>query len=182
LFDIKDYDFDLPPGNIAQHPAQRRDESRLLILKGGVVCPKDGKFGQLVELVQPGDLLVINDTRVFPARLLGRKESGGRVELLILDYPRNFVELPGQTALTGTEVLGLLKCSKRPRPGARLVFAKELTGEILELLEGGKVRVALFFHGDFAEVMEKCGRVPLPPYIRRDEEGGNRDRERYQTV
>jgi S-adenosylmethionine:tRNA ribosyltransferase-isomerase len=182
LFDIKDYDFELPPENIAQHPVQRRDESRLLILKGGGGSLEDGKFGRLVELVQPGDLLVINDTRVFPARLIGRKESGGRVELLILDYPRDFAELPGQSDLTGTEVLGLLKCSKRPRPGARLVFAKELAGEILELLEDGKVRVALFFRGDFAEVMEKCGRVPLPPYIRREKEDGNRDRERYQTV
>ncbi len=182
MFDIIDYDFDLPLGSIAQHPVQRRDESRLLILKGGAGSPEDGKFGQLVELVQPGDLLVVNDTRVFPARLLGHKESGGRIELLILDYPRDFVDLPGQPVLLRTEVMGLLKSSKRPRPGTRLVFAEGLTGEVLEMLEDGKVRVALVFRGDFAEVMDKCGRVPLPPYIRRQEEDGSRDRERYQTV
>jgi len=182
LFDIKDYDFDLPQGSIAQHPVQRRDESRLLILRRGTGSPEDGKFCQLAELVQPGDLLVLNDTRVFPARLLGHKESGGRVELLVLDYPRDFVELPGQASQFATEVLGLLKSSKRPRSGARLVFAEGLTGEVLELLEDGKVRVALFFRGDFAEVMGKCGRVPLPPYIRREEEEGSQDRERYQTV
>lgn len=182
MFDIKDYDFDLPAASIAQHPTQRRDESRLLILRRGAEALEDGKFSQLVKLVQPGDLLVVNDTKVFPARLLGRKESGGRVELLVLDYPRDFAAIPGEAALIGTEVLGLLKSSKRPRPGSRLFFAEDLTGEVLELLEDGKVRVALFFRGDFAEVMDKCGRVPLPPYIRRGEEDGSRDRERYQTV
>jgi S-adenosylmethionine:tRNA ribosyltransferase-isomerase len=183
LFNIADYDFNLPPGSIAQHPVPRRDESRLLILKGGSGGLEDGKFSQLVELVQPGDLLVLNDTRVFPARLLGHKESGGRVELLVLDYPRDFVELPGQSGLLTTEVFGLLKSSKRPRAGAGLVFAEGLTGEVLELLADGKVRAALYFRGDFAEVMSKCGRVPLPPYIRREEDvDSNRDRERYQTV
>lgn len=182
MFDIEDYDFYLPPDSIAQHPAQRRDESRLLILKASAGQPVDGKFSQLAELVNPGDLLVVNDTRVFPARLLGRKESGGRVELLVLDYPRDFVEFAGQENPFRTEVLGLLKSSKRPRPGTGLFFADDLRGEVLELLDDGKVRAALFFRGDFAEVLNRCGRVPLPPYIRREEEDGRRDRERYQTV
>jgi S-adenosylmethionine:tRNA ribosyltransferase-isomerase len=183
LFDINDYDFDLPVEGIAQQPARRRDESRLLVLKAGEAL-RDEKFSRIIDLVQPGDLLVLNDTKVFPARLLGFKESGGRAELLVLDYPRNFVKVTGRPGWLRTEVQGLLKSSKRPKPGTTLLFADVLSGEVLELLDNGKVRAALIFRGDFAEVMEKCGRVPLPPYIRRGEEDDilALDRERYQTV
>lgn len=184
MFAITDYDFDLPPAAIAQHPTAKRDESRLLVLAGGSDAPADKKFGDLPSLFKAGDLLVINDTKVFPARLIGKKESGGRVELFILDYPRSFGEGVSAGEKNTTEILGLLKSSKGARVGGRLFFPAGLVGEVLELCGEGKIRVSLSFAGDFAEVLEACGRVPLPPYIRREEGGGGgvNDRERYQTV
>lgn len=182
MFDINDYDFQLPPESIAQHPVASRDESRLLVLDSRNHTLDDGKFGEVAELFRSGDLLVVNDTKVFPARLVGRKESGGRIELFVLDYPRFFVDEGSGVGRKKTEVLGLLKSSKGGRVGGKLMFAEGLSGEILELYGDGKVRVALAFTGDFAEVLDKCGRVPLPPYIRRTDGETAADRERYQTV
>jgi S-adenosylmethionine:tRNA ribosyltransferase-isomerase len=181
LFDINDYNFDLPSEQIAQNPVVERDESRLLILDSRNGRLTDGKFGDVVGLLQPGDLLIVNDTKVFPARLVGKKESGGRVELFILDYPRTFGADAAGAGRRKAEVLGLLKSSKGGRVGGRLIFPESLLGEILEVFSDGKVRVALTFAGDFAAVLERCGRVPLPPYIRRTDET-TADRERYQTV
>jgi len=182
MFDINDYDFHLPPECIAQYPVAERDESRLLILDSRNRTMTDGKFGDVVGLLQSGDLLLVNDTKVFPARLVGRKNSGGRVELFVLDYPRTFTDAGGRAGRRKTEVLGLLRSSKGGRVGGRLTFPEGLDGEILEVCSDGKVRVSLTFDGDFAEILEKCGRVPLPPYIRRAEGETTADRERYQTV
>jgi len=182
LFDINAYDFCLPAECIAQHPAARRDESRLLILDRRERTMTDGRFGDVVGLLRPGDLLVVNDTKVFPARLLGRKESGGRVELFVLDYPRTFAAAEVGVGRTKTEVVGLLRSSKAARVGGRLIFSRGLAGEVLEVCGDGKVRVSLTFSGDFAELLEQCGRVPLPPYIRRPGGEVAADRERYQTV
>lgn len=182
MFDINNYNFYLPPECIAQYPVAERDESRLLILDRRNCAMTDGRFADVVGLFQPGDLLVVNDTKVFPARLVGRKESGGRVEFFVLDYPRTFTDEGGGAGPRKTEVLGLLKSSKGGRVGGRLIFPGGLTGEVLEVCGDGKVRVSLAFTGDFAEVLEKCGRVPLPPYIRRTEGETTADRERYQTV
>lgn len=182
MFDICDYDFHLPPECIAQYPVVNRDESRLLILDSRNGSMTDGRFGDVVGLFQPGDLMIVNDTKVFPARLLGRKDSGGRIELFVLDYPRTFTDERGGGGRKKAEVLGLLKSSKGGRVGGRLIFSEGLVGEILEVCGDGKVRVSLTFTGDFAEVLEKCGRVPLPPYIRRTEGEAAADRERYQTV
>ncbi len=182
MFDINDYDFHLPPECIAQHPAVERDESRLLILDSRNHTLTDGRFRDVAGLLQTGDLLVVNDTKVFPARLVGQKESGGRVELFVLDFPRVFTNEGGEAGQRKTEILGLLKSSKGGRVGGRLIFPEGLSGEVLEVYADGKVRVSLTFTGDFAEVLEKCGRVPLPPYIRRAEGETAADRERYQTV
>lgn len=181
MFDISDYDFHLPPQSIAQYPVPNRDQSRLLILDNRNSTLTDGRFDDVVGLFQPGDLLVVNDTKVFPARLVGRKDSGGRVELFVLDYPRIFTDERGE-GRKRAEVLGLLKSSKGGRVGGRLIFPEGLAGEILDVCGDGKVRVSLIFTGDFAEVLEKCGRVPLPPYIRRTDGDEAADRERYQTV
>ena len=182
MFDISDYDFHLPPQCIAQYPVPNRDQSRLLILDNRSSTLTDGRFDDVVGLFQPGDLLVVNDTKVFPARLVGRKDSGGRVELFVLDYPRTFTDERGRAGRKRAEVLGLLKSSKGGRVGGRLIFPEGLAGEILEVCGDGKVRVSLTFTGDFAEVLEKCGRVPLPPYIRRIDGDDAADRERYQTI
>ena len=182
MFAITDYDFHLPPTSIAQHPVARRDESRLLVMDRRSDTVTDKKFSDLPGLIKAGDLLVVNDTRVFPARLIGNKESGGRVEVFILGYPQVFSEDSSEVGRKKTEIWGLLKSSKKAKVGSRFIFPAGLIGEVMELCGEGRIRVALSFVGDFAEVLDKCGRVPLPPYIRREDGDGESDRERYQTV
>jgi len=181
LFDVENYNYYLPAASIAQQPAARRDESRLLVL-GREEGPRDRMFGDIVELFEPGDLLVVNDTRVFPARLIGYKETGGKVELFLLNYPRDREITIDEHGLGRAEVTCLLKSSKRPQPGSRLLLGSDLDGEVLEYLESGQVRVALSFGGGLEPILNRHGHVPLPPYIRREEGGDAPDRERYQTV
>lgn len=180
-YDIEAYHFDLPVENIAQMPTARRDESRLLVLDRKVDRISHKPFRGLLELVNPGDLLVVNDTRVFPARLLGQKETGGDIELMILEYPQN-VGSSGDFAVQHVQVTGLFRSSKRPRSGTRLIFGERLEGEVLEILSDGQVRVDLICHGEFDALLEEYGIMPLPPYVRRDSHGLRMDRERYQTV
>lgn len=175
IYHISTYEYHLPEARIAQEPAARRDGSRLLVMPAGEAPPEDWRFADLPKLIRPGDLLVINDTRVFPARLRGRKESGGQVELLLLHYP----EMSGKDPASGAgyaEVKGLVKSSKRPKPGSRLLFGPRLTAEVLEILANGEVRVLLSWQGELEEVLNSCGIMPLPPYIHRQagEEGGRR--------
>jgi S-adenosylmethionine:tRNA ribosyltransferase-isomerase len=179
LFDVEDYNYHLPQESIAQEPAAKRDESRLLVL-GRDGSLTDGVFGDVVELLEPGDLLVVNDTKVFPARIIGFKETGGKVELFLLNYP--LVKESDERERGRAEVVCLLKSSKRPLPGSRLLLGADLDGEVLEYLDSGKVRVALLFRGELEPLLNRHGHVPLPPYIRREEGGENSDRERYQTV
>lgn len=188
FYDISGYHYDLPEDRIAQKPADRRDASRLLV----VDCRKNGledrNFVDLLDLISPGDLMVVNDTKVFPARLLGRKESGGRAELFILEYPRQtdsdqvVLEQTGEAGYFETPVLGLVKSSKRPKPGAEIIFGPCLKARIEEILSDAKVRVTLLHAGDLAECLARYGQVPLPPYIRRESGEESWDRERYQTV
>lgn len=184
MFDINDYDFHLPQDLIAQHPVAKRDESRLLVIDKRSDIIADKKFGDLPGLFKAGDLLVVNDTMVFPARLIGKKESGGRVEVFILGYPQTFTEDVSRIGRRKTEILGLLKSSKKAGIGSRFIFSADLVGEVIELCGDGKIRVSLSFQGEFADVLEMCGSVPLPPYIKREDGGGAAalDRERYQTV
>ncbi|MFN2366272.1 MAG: tRNA preQ1(34) S-adenosylmethionine ribosyltransferase-isomerase QueA [Desulfurivibrionaceae bacterium] len=181
MFDVEDYNYHLPAASIAQKPAARRDESRLLVLGRGEGL-RDRMFGDIVELFEPGDLLVVNDTRVFPARLIGYKETGGKVELFLLNYPRGWEITTDESGRGRAEVICLLKSSKRPLPGSRLLLGADLDGEVLEYLESGQVRVALSFKGELEPILNRHGHVPLPPYIRREEGGDAPDRERYQTV
>ena len=174
LYDIAGYHYDLPEDRIAQKPTARRDDSRLLVVDIRENRLRDRKFTDIRELFLPGDLLVVNDTKVFPARLLGRKESGGRVELLILEYPRlsaadyNNSEMQGGDDGRQVSVVCLIKSSKRPRKGSLLIFGTQLTARVEDLLPDGKVRVALLYKGDLASLLAEHGQVPLPPYIRRD--------------
>lgn len=174
-FLLSSYHYELPPELIAQAPAASRDASRLLVLDCRDDSMSDCTFGDVAALIAPGDLLVVNDTRVFPARLLGRKETGGQVELFLLEYP---------AATVGGEVtaVGLVKSSKRVRQGMRLFFGEGLEATVLELLADGKVRVRLGLSGSLDAALAQHGQFPLPPYI--DRSGGEQpgDRERYQTV
>ncbi|MDH3392885.1 MAG: S-adenosylmethionine:tRNA ribosyltransferase-isomerase, partial [Desulfobulbaceae bacterium] len=183
LYDINTYNYDLPAENIAQEPAARRDESRLLVMDCRNQELLDRKFHNIVDYLEVGDLLVVNDTRVFPARLQGHKETGGKVELMLLSYPQA-EPAPATPDDDWQEavIIGLIKSSKRPKHGSRLIFGDNLTAIVEELLDDGKVRVRLRFRGDLDTLLGRHGRLPLPPYIRRDEEEPAADRERYQTV
>lgn len=177
-FTLSAYDYHLPEDRIAQHPADRRDGSRLLVLDtaGGGIGHR--RFGDLIDLIAPGDLLVINDTRVFPARLMGVKDSGGRIEVFLLEMPSRKGQPEG-----AAEAVALLKCSKRPRPGSRLLLDGGLNCTVLELFDAGKARLAMHFGSeDIAETLAACGQVPLPPYILRHGGTTPEDSERYQTV
>ncbi|RJX35308.1 MAG: tRNA preQ1(34) S-adenosylmethionine ribosyltransferase-isomerase QueA [Desulfurivibrio sp.] len=180
IYDIDSYRFNLPPERIAQQPAVNRDRSRLLALNPATGAVSDLHFTDIVDFFSPHDLLVVNNTRVFPARLLGRKESGGKVELLILHYPQE--TLPAADKHGQVAVTGLLKSSKGCRPGQRIIFADELTAEVVELYAAGKARLQLHFQGELAPLLDKYGQLPLPPYIRREQGEEPQDRERYQTV
>lgn len=183
-FDISSYDYDLPEERIAQAPAARRDQSRLLVLDCRSKQTGDLRFNDLFDYLEPGDLLVVNNTKVFPARLLGRKETGGKVELLILEFPQTSSNLHNQAgggSWCEAKVTGLVKSSKRPKPGSRLIFGPDLEGIIEEVLEG-RMRVLLRFRGSLEDVLDKNGQTPLPPYIRRESGDESTDRSRYQTV
>jgi S-adenosylmethionine:tRNA ribosyltransferase-isomerase len=182
-YNLDSYQFDLPPERIAQQPAAHRDQSRLLALDPATGVIRDLNFTDILDFFVPGDLLVVNNTRVFPARLLGRKESGGRVELLILHYPREISPArAGQAGFQQVEVTGLLKSSKGCRPGQKIIFAEELYAEVIEPLPAGKARLYLYCRGELAPLLDRYGQLPLPPYIRREQGEEPQDRHRYQTV
>ncbi|WP_346877792.1 tRNA preQ1(34) S-adenosylmethionine ribosyltransferase-isomerase QueA [Clostridium sp. UBA5712] len=165
---VKDFYFDLPKELIAQHPLKKRDESRLMVLnkKSGEVEHK--VFKDIIEYLNPGDCLVLNDTRVMPARLYGAKEgSGGKMEFLLLNRHEDDI---WET---------LVKPGKRGKVGAKFVFGNgELKAEVVEVLDNGNRKVKFYYNGIFEEVLDRLGEMPLPPYIEEKLE----DRERYQTV
>ena len=173
------YSYELPPQYIAQNPADRRDHSRLMLLDRSSGQVHHKRFDDLADLIAPGDMLVVNDTRVFPARLLGRKDTGGKVEAFLLQYPE-VSEENGTVAV----VEALIKASKRPKVGSRLLLGDHLQAEILADLGDGKVRLHLILSGQktLAEALKESGQVPLPPYITRPQGGTAEDSERYQTV
>ncbi len=163
MLTLDDFDYHLPPELIAQAPLAERTASRLLVLNRGQLVDK--AITDLPALLQPGDLLVMNDTRVLHARLLGLKASGGQIEVL--------VERP----LGGSEVLAQIRASKSPKPGSRLLLEDALDVEVLGR-EGEFYR--LRFPGEAIALIERHGRLPLPPYI--EHPASAADEERYQTV
>ena len=163
-----DFDFHLPEELIAQTPLEKRDSSRLLIVDRETGQFSDQHFDNIIDQLEPGDALVMNNTRVLPARLYGTKpETGGHVELLLLKNTQgDFWEV-------------LAKPAKRLRVGARVSFGDgRLTATVTEELEHGGRIVCFDYQGIFLEVLESLGEMPLPPYIHEKLE----DRERYQTV
>ena len=193
-FNIASYYYDLPGDMIAQFPAKERDHARLLVLDTRNNILQDANFIDILNFFQPGDLLVVNDTKVFPARLEGRKPTGGKVELFLLEYPdfqraELIEENTGQDITRRVQCLnvtGLLKSSKKPKTGSHLFFSPLLEGEILHFFPDGKTQVRLFFdvtNGTVPEeIIQENGRIPLPPYIQRGERDSPADRERYQTI
>ena len=167
-----DFYFDLPEELIAQTPLQRRDGSRLLVLDKETGAWEHRHFFDLPDLLRPGDCLIMNDSRVLPARLLGNRVHsdgtvGGACEvLLLIDRGDNVWEC-------------LVRPGKKLRTGAKVTFSSgELTAEIVGEVEGGNRLVRFAYEGIFLEVLERLGRMPLPPYIKAELQ----DQERYQTV
>lgn len=166
---LDDFDYELPRRLIAQRPHSPRDGSRLMVLRRKTGAREHARFADLPDLVSERDLLVLNDSRVLPARLAAVKETGGRIEVLLLD------------ALEGHVWRTLLKPGRRTRAGDLLTVHPELLS--IRVLDdpGPAVRqVRLEPAGDLQEVLEQVGKSPLPPYIRREVD--SRDREAYQTV
>ena len=182
IYQISSYDYQLSESQIAQEPTSRRDASRLLVVCDNPTTIEDNQFADLPSLIRPGDVLVINDTRVFPARLLGRKETGGQVELLLLHYPDTVGISSSATDHGRAEVRGLIKSSKRPKPGNRLLFGPDLEAEVLGIQDNGEVSVLLCWRGDLDQVLNTCGILPLPPYIHRSANDERDDSHRYQTI
>ncbi|XXF80576.1 tRNA preQ1(34) S-adenosylmethionine ribosyltransferase-isomerase QueA [Myxococcaceae bacterium GXIMD 01537] len=181
---LSDYDFDLPEAQIAQAPLGARDASRLLTVSRSTGARAHRRFSDLPGLLRPGDVLVVNDARVIPARLLGAKAgTGGRVELLVVrPSAQTLTSAALSQAAETLEWICLGQASKGLKPGQRVDFAGGLSAEVLEALGGGEYRVR--FHApagtSLAALLEEAGRLPLPPYITREPEAA--DAERYQTV
>ena len=181
MYALDDYDFDMPEALIAQQPAVRRDQSRLMTLHRRRGDVGHHHFYELPGMLGAGDLLVLNNTRVIPARLYGRKATGGKVEVLVLDYAGGRADPQNQGHFVSA---CLVKASKRPQPGSRIYFSDDLQAEVLAVREETHILRFSCPGGDFAALLEQTGDMPLPPYIRRP--GGDAsaasDRQRYQTV
>lgn len=162
-----DFDFYLPEELIAQTPLERRDASRLLTLDKNTGAVGHHRFYELPRFLRPGDCLVLNDSRVLPARLIGRRPTGGACEVLLLvDRGDNLWEC-------------LVRPGRKLKPGARVIFGDgRLTATVEAELNDGKRAVRFQYQGIFLEILEQLGRMPLPPYIKAELE----DQERYQTV
>ncbi|MCD6292420.1 MAG: tRNA preQ1(34) S-adenosylmethionine ribosyltransferase-isomerase QueA [Deltaproteobacteria bacterium] len=179
--DVALFDYDLPVERIAQYPLSMRDQSRLLLVKRNSRDFGDGRFSDLVQHLESGDLLVLNDTKVIPARLLGRKESGGQVEAFLV---RSVIDTALVAENSGHRALwrALFKSSKKMRPGQKLDFGGGLSGQVVKPsgTEPGLLILAVEVGTQVDEAIENVGQIPLPPYIKRPPE--NDDRETYQTV
>lgn len=171
---LSDFDYELPEELIAQMPADKRENSRMLVLNRESHTLEHKHFYDIVDLIEPDSLLVLNDTKVLPARLRGHKETGANIEIFLLK----------QTVEDCWDVL--IKPSKRVKPGTIVKVSDELSVEVLERLEDdGEWSVRLLFEGDVLDVLHRNGNIPLPPYIERKMQSDDLkklDFERYQTV
>ncbi len=162
-----DFMYDLPQRLIAQTPLERRDGSRLLVLDKATGRTEHRHFYDLPEYLRPGDCMVLNDSRVIPARLIGARPTGGAIEVMLLKD------------LGDKRWECLVRPGKKMRPGHQVVFGDgELTGEVESVSEGGNRVIRFEYEGIFLEILERLGRMPLPPYIKEQ----LADPERYQTV
>jgi S-adenosylmethionine:tRNA ribosyltransferase-isomerase len=183
---VADFDFELPEDLIAQAPPERRGTSRLLVLDRATGATERALVSDLPRLLEPGDLLVVNDTRVFPARLLGRRDpSGGAVECLLLGRVDDTAGRSPQPDASDALWSALVHPGQKLKPGRRFVCEGgrvALHGEIIAMHTFGRRTIRLWTAGGepVDEAIDRLGHVPLPPYIHRPDEAGDRDR--YQTV
>jgi len=160
---LSDFDFDLPNALIAQYPSEKRTDSRLLVAQDSFI---NATFSQLGEFLKPKDLLILNDTKVIPARLFGRKDSGGKVEILVERLINDF------------EALVMIKASRAPKIGSYIVLENDKQVEVLDKASG--LYKLSFGSNSILTLLNEIGHVPLPPYIERID--GKEDLVRYQTV
>ena len=179
MYALDDYHYDLPEALIAQIPLPNRDGSRLLHLTRDNGLVSHRSFHDIVDLLRPSDVLVVNNTRVIPGRLHGHKETGGKAELLILDY--------GETEVSNQDdrhrvYQCLIKASKQAGAGTRILFDQGLVAVVLNFSEG-VYTVAFSAPEPFDDLLNRIGKMPLPPYIKRNQtQPDEADRIRYQTV
>ncbi len=172
-FSLVEYDYHLPPHLIAQYPLGDRSSSRLMVLDRNTGKISHRTFRDLLDYMEPGDCLVLNDSKVFPARLNCIKSTGGKVEFFLLHFPRE----------SGNGVAfarALCRSSKPVRQGQKIRCKGHLEIEVLEVSSAGQVDVKLVYQGELLLALKSCGDIPLPPYIRRSPVPS--DVEQYQTI
>jgi len=167
-FSVSDFDYELPDGMIAQYPSEKREESRLMIMKRKENAITIDIFKNITHYLDENDFLVMNETKVIPARLVGKKPTGGKIEVLLLE------EVDENTWKC------LVKPGRRLKIGSKMILGDILRGEIIQWGDKGERLIKFSYEGDFFEIIDKIGKVPLPPYIKR--EATELDAERYQTV
>ena len=171
--DLKEFDYKLPESLIAAFPSRERTGSRLLVIRRTTGEIIHSAFAELGSFLDPGDLLVLNDTKVFPARLAGTKDSGGKVEVLLIErFPDDSRSL----------WIAMADAAKKPQVGSLLRFGANMTAEVIGDLGRGRFGLEFHHEGDFDDQLDVLGEPPLPPYVRRSRDSESLDRERYQTV
>jgi len=169
---LSDFMYELPRSLVAAVPAADRAAARLMVLDRRSGAIRHSGFAAVGEFLRAGDLLVLNDTRVFPARLRGRKDSGGEAELLLVEPFPHWPHL----------WITLIDAAKKPKVGSKISFDAGGHAEIIGVMGQGRYGVKFHCAGDFASWLEKSGETPLPPYVGDERPGRDFDRERYQTV
>ncbi|MBI5519079.1 MAG: tRNA preQ1(34) S-adenosylmethionine ribosyltransferase-isomerase QueA [Desulfovibrio sp.] len=187
-FRLASYVYELPEERIARRPAERRDASRLLLVDRAAEGARPDEFANLPELLAArfpqGGLLIANNSRVFPARIYGRRATGGRVELLLLTPLPLLHVKPLSEGWSSAEAEGLVRTAKRMKEGEAALFdapaGSDFRVVLLERGEYGRCRLRLEWQGDIAAILNEIGHMPLPPYLEREDDAA--DRERYQTT
>ncbi len=181
IYSLASYQYHLPEKLIAQHPSEDRDQSRLMVFHRDSGRIEHLHFRDIHTLMEPGDCLVMNNTRVFPARIHGHRETGGRVEFFLLHYPEQTYPQTAGHGLRSACAQALTRSSKPLRPGQQVRVGQGLTIEIVKRHKNGSADVLLHHQEPLDIVLEKYGETPLPPYIKRESRDPD-DASRYQTV
>ena len=164
---VSDFNYELPEELIAQHPYDKRDEARLMVLNRRENKYEHKVFKDIIDYLNPGDCLVINNTKVLPARLYGKKDTGANVEFLLLKR------------IEGDYWEAMVRPGNKLRPGAKVEFGEGLLkAEVLEVIDGGNRKVKFEYNGIFNEILDQIGLMPLPPYIKET----LKEKDKYQTV
>ncbi len=180
MYLLSDYDYQLPEDRIAQKPCDNRSDAKLMRIQKDRAAISHHQFSHLPDILQTGDLLVVNNTKVIPARLLGKKSTGGRIEVLIIDYAAGLTSLEN----TGSfECQCLVRASKMPKKDSVIHFTDQITGRV-QAVTGGICEICFSGGKEFINYIKTAGHLPLPPYIKRcpDTDLSAMDKESYQTV